>query len=70
MATTYTVKKGDTLWSISTKYASTIAGSTTSAKVKTLVKLNDITDPYYIVVGQVLKLDGAATTPRKHLELR
>ena len=63
MATTYTVKKGDTLWSISTKYASTIAGSTTSAKVKTLVKLNDITDPYYIVVGQVLKLDGAATTP-------
>lgn len=63
MATTYTVKKGDTLWSISVKYASTIAGSTTSAKVKTLVKLNDITNPDYIVVGQVLKLDGAATTP-------
>lgn len=63
MATTYTVKKGDTLWGISVKYASTIAGSTTSAKVKTLVKLNDITNPDYIVVGQVLKLDGAATTP-------
>lgn len=63
MATTYTVKKGDTLWGISTKYASTIAGSTTSAKVQTLVKLNDITNPDYIVVGQVLKLDGAATSP-------
>ena len=63
MATTYTVKKGDTLWSISVKYASTIAGSTTYAKVQTLVKLNDITNPDYIVVGQVLKLDGTATTP-------
>lgn len=63
MATTYTVKKGDTLWGISKTYASTIAGSTTSAKVQTLVKLNDITNPDYIVVGQVLKLDGTATTP-------
>lgn len=63
MATTYTVKKGDTLWGISTKYASTIAGSNTSAKVQTLVKLNDITNPDYIVVGQVLKLDGTATSP-------
>lgn len=63
MATTYTVKKGDTLWGISKIYASTIAGSTTSAKVQTLVKLNDITNPDYIVVGQVLKLDGTATTP-------
>lgn len=63
MATTYTVKKGDTLWGISVKYASTIAGSNTSAKVQTLVKLNDITNPDYIVVGQVLKLDGSATTP-------
>ena len=27
------------------------------------MKLNDITNPDYIVVGQVLKLDGTATTP-------
>lgn len=61
MATTYTVKKGDSLWSISTAHASTISGSTTSDKVQTLVRLNDITDPNFIVVGQVLKLDGSAT---------
>ena len=65
MATTYTVKKGDTLWDISVTYASTIAGSTTSAKVQTLVKLNNITNPDCIVVGQVLKLDGEATEPTK-----
>lgn len=61
MATTYTVKKGDSLWSISTTHASTISGSTTADKVQTLVRLNDITDPNYIVVGQVLKLDGTDT---------
>ena len=63
MATTYTVKKGDTLWGIATTYASTISGSNTSAKVQTLVKLNDITDPDYIVVGQVLQLDGSEPSP-------
>ena len=61
MATTYTVKRGDSLWSIATAHASTISGSSTTAKVQTLVNLNDITDPNFIVVGQVLKLDGTAT---------
>lgn len=51
-ATTYTVKKGDTLWSIAE------ANNTTVDK---LVELNDITDPDYIVVGQVIKLSGDST---------
>ena len=52
MATTYTVKKGDTLSQIALNYNTTVAN---------LVKLNDITNPDYIVVGQVLKIDGTAT---------
>lgn len=62
MATnTYTVKKGDTLSDIAVRYASEIAGSTTYAKVQTLVRLNDIKDPDYIVVGQVLRLNSSAS---------
>ena len=53
---TYTVKYGDTLSELAVKYGTTVS---------TLVKLNDITDPDYIVVGQVLKLDGTATTSSK-----
>lgn len=49
MADTYTVKKGDTLWGISRAHDTT---------VDALVKLNNIKDPNYIVVGQVLKLKG------------
>ena len=52
MATTYTVKKGDTLTSISKRYNTT---------VDALVKLNDITNPDYIVIGQVLQIDGTST---------
>ena len=55
MADTYTVKKGDTL----TKIAS--ANNTTVAN---LVALNNISDPNYIVVGQVLKLTGTASTTK------
>lgn len=55
MADTYTVKKGDNL----TKIAA--AHNTTVAK---LVELNDITNPDYIVVGQVLKLSGTATAKK------
>ena len=55
MATTYTVKKGDTLSHIA------LANNTT---VSNLVKLNNITDPNYIVVGQVIKLSGTATTTK------
>ena len=51
MATTYTVKRGDTLSQIA------LNNNTTVAK---LVELNDITDPNYIVVGQVIKLSGTA----------
>lgn len=46
---TYTVKKGDTLWALAKKYNTT---------VNNLVKLNDIDDPDFIVVGQVLRLDS------------
>ena len=60
MANTYTVKKGDTLSEIA------VANSTTVAK---LVDLNDITNPDYIVVGQVLVLPGGSsggTTKKKN----
>lgn len=46
-ATTYKVKKGDTLSGIAAKYGTT---------VKALMKLNKITDPSKLHVGQVLKL--------------
>lgn len=47
--TTYKVKWGDTLTSIAKEYNTT---------VKELVRINKIKDPDYIVVGQVLKIDG------------
>lgn len=47
--TTYTVKKGDTLSQIAAKHDTTVSK---------LVELNDITDPDYIVVGQVLIISG------------
>lgn len=53
MATTYTVKWGDTLSAIAARYNTT---------VNTLVKLNNIENPDYIVVGQVLTLSGTTTT--------
>lgn len=53
MATTYTVKKGDTLSEIAVAHGTTVSN---------LVKLNNITDPDYIVVGQVLKLSGEASS--------
>lgn len=56
-----TVVKGDTLWGIAEKYGSYISGSTTQAKINTMVSLNHINNPNYIVVGQVIKLSGSAT---------
>lgn len=54
---TYTVKKGDTLSEIA---------AANSTSVANLVKLNDITNPNYIVVGQVLQLSGSTTTKKKN----
>ena len=51
MATTYTVKKGDTLTSIAKANGTTVSE---------LVKLNNIKNPNYIVIGQVIKLSGEA----------
>lgn len=48
----HTVVKGDTLSEIAVHYGTTVAN---------LVKLNNISDPDYIVVGQVLKITGEAT---------
>ena len=56
--TTYTVKRGDSLWRIATTYPSSIAGNTTNAKIDTLVSLNGIKNRNLIYVGQVIKLSG------------
>jgi hypothetical protein len=50
---THTVVKGDTLSKLAVRYGTTVSE---------LVKLNDITDPDYIVVGQVLIISGGTTT--------
>lgn len=60
MATTYTVVKGDTLSEIALAYKDSIEGSTNQARINTLVSLNNIKDPNFIVVGQVLKFSGTA----------
>lgn len=51
MTTTYKVVWGDTLTAIAKKYNTT---------VNKLVALNNISNPNYIVVGQILKIDGTA----------
>ena len=59
--TTYTVVRGDTLTAIAKKYNTTVSN---------LVKLNNISDPDYIVVGQVLIVSGTAPTPTKNTTSR
>ena len=49
----YTVKRGDTLYRIS---------RTTGTSVKELARLNGISPPYTIEVGQKLKLGGAKSS--------
>lgn len=62
---TYTVKKGDTLSKIAVTYKSTIGDSLTlNERIKKLVALNDIEDPDFIVIGQVLILSGTGTTTK------
>ena len=55
MATTYTVKKGDTLSEIAVRYATTVAK---------LAELNDIDNVDLIFVGQTLIITGTAVTPQ------
>lgn len=59
--TTYTVKKGDTLTAIAKKYGTTVSA---------LVKLNNITDPNFIVVGQKLTISGTPAETTKSLSSR
>lgn len=71
MATTYIVKKGDTLPQIAEDYRNVIRDekgnliSTNSARTKYLAKINDIPDPNRIVVGQTIIISGSAVTPKK-----
>lgn len=53
MATSYTVVKGDNLTKIAARYGTTVSK---------LVQLNNISNPDYIVVGQVLKISDDATS--------
>ena len=63
---TYTVKKGDTLSEIAEKYNPTYHyGDTNREAYLKLAEINDIDDPDYIVVGQVLELDPNKAVSKK-----
>lgn len=52
----YTVKRGDTLYRIS---------RATGTSVKDLARLNNISPPYTIEVGQKLKVNGSSSSAKK-----
>ena len=60
--TTYTVKRGDSLWRIASNYGSSIAGNNINAKIDTLVRINGIKNRNLIYVGQVIKLSESGST--------
>ena len=60
----YTVQKGDTLSEIAAAFLSQSGFSKIYDYVKELVKINDIKNPNYIVVGQVIKLYGESTASK------
>lgn len=62
MATTYKVKKGDTLRKIADARYEEFGYSSCKAYMNQLVKLNDISNPNLIYIDQVLKLDGKVST--------
>ena len=76
MATTYTVKKGDTLSQIAENYKDVIRDengnliSTNEARTNYLAMINDITDTNRLVVGQVIILTGGSITPKKNTTSR
>lgn len=53
---THTIKKGDTLWNLAAKYLGD------GHRWKEITKLNNITDPRKIRIGQVLKIPNSSTT--------
>lgn len=57
----YTVVKGDTLSEIAVRYSTTVSA---------LVKLNNISNPDYIVVGQKLIISGTAATKTTNVSSR
>lgn len=59
--TTYTVKRGDSLWRIASNYGSSIAGNNIWAKIETLRKLNNVKNNL-IYPNQVLKLSESVSS--------
>lgn len=74
MALTHTVVKGDSLWKIAENNKSIWVGTfdTINKYIDFLADLNNLTDPDYIVVGQVIKLasDGTEKKPNKNVSTK